>query len=395
MASSTSLLLVRASGSAPGSAALRTAASASTSVRAFGSSSSGASNLSTYNASTPASVLTSSPGANGKPPQHLLTLADLSPAQIQAYLDSAASLKSKWYASKALPDSLANKSIALLFTKRSTRTRVSAETSITQLGGAPLFLGPSDIQLGVNETLYDTTRVLGSMVDGIFARVGGHDEVELLAKHSRVPIINALSARYHPTQILADLQTLLEVYAGLNSSDLSKLAGIKVAWVGDSNNILNDMIVAYPRLGIHLAIATPRGDAYKRDEVVWGTMQDGLNAGDVLSGVSAGQITWSNDPLEAVKDADVIVTDTWISMGDEATKDQRLRDFGGFQVTEDLGKRGGAKPDWKFLHCLPRKGDEVDDEVFFSDRSVVFQEAENRKWTIIALFDRIFGQRVL
>ncbi|KAK0521696.1 ornithine carbamoyltransferase [Tilletia horrida] len=363
-------------------------------VRAFASSAPAAA-LSTYDASTPADVLKSAPGSGGNPPPHLLTLADLSPAQIQSYLDSAASLKSKWYASKALPESLSKKSIALLFSKRSTRTRVSAETSVTLLGGAPLFLGPSDIQLGVNETLYDTTRVLASMVDGIFARVGGHDEVELLAKHSRVPIINALSARYHPTQILADLQTLLEVYAGPGSSDLTKLAGLKVAWVGDSNNILNDMLVAYPRLGIHLAVATPRGDAYKRDDIVWGTMQDGLRAGDILPGVAAGQISWSNDPLEAVKDADVIVTDTWISMGDEATKDQRLRDFSGFQVTEDLAKRGGAKPDWKFLHCLPRKGDEVDDEVFFSKRSVVFEEAENRKWTIMALFDRIFGHRTL
>ncbi|CAD6887628.1 unnamed protein product [Tilletia controversa] len=353
------------------------------------------SSLTSHVPTTPDSVLNSAPGTKGRPPIHLLSLADLSTKQIQSIINLASSLKAASYANRRIRTSLQSKNIALLFTKRSTRTRVASETSISTLGGHPLFLGPSDIQLGVNETLYDTTRVLASMVDGIFARVGGHDEIELLAKHSRVPIINALSARYHPTQILADLQTLVEVYGDKgDSSSLSKLAGIKIAWVGDSNNILNDMLVTYPRLGIHLAVAAPKGDAYKRDEIVWQTMQDGLKAQSEASDVPVGQVSWSNDPLEAVKDADVIVTDTWISMGDEATKEQRLRDFAGFQVTEDLAKRGGAKPDWKFLHCLPRKGDEVDDEVFFSDRSLVYPEAENRKWTIMALFDRIFAKRM-
>lgn len=210
-----------------------------------------------------------------------------------------------------------------------------------------------------------------------------------------MPVINALSARYHPTQILADLQTMLEIYAPTSSpTSLTSLAGLKVAWVGDSNNILNDMLVAYPRLGINLSVATPKGSAYARDELVWGTMQDGLSAlsKSGTSPVALGQVTWSNDPAEAVKDADIIVTDTWISMGDEAQKEQRLRDFKGFQVTEEMAKQGGAKPDWKFMHCLPRKGDEVDDEVFYSDRSVVFPEAENRKWTIMSLFDRMFGR---
>lgn len=188
---------------------------------------------------------------------------------------------------------------------------------------------------------------------------------------------------------------MLEVYAPTSSpTDLTSLAGLKVAWVGDSNNILNDMLVAYPRLGIHLSVATPRGAAYARDEIVWGTMQDGLSALSSAgsSPVALGQVSWSNDPSEAVKDADIIVTDTWISMGDEAQKEQRLNDFKGFQVTEEMAKQGGAKPDWKFMHCLPRKGDEVDDEVFYSKRSIVFPEAENRKWTTMSLFDRMFGR---
>ncbi|PWY98291.1 putative ornithine carbamoyltransferase precursor [Testicularia cyperi] len=347
-------------------------------------------------------------------PPHLLTLADLSPAQIESVLQSAIDFKAAFKASSLsvpsasrkqlapgqapIEQSLANKTVAIMFSKRSTRTRVASETSCASLGGTGLFLAPSDIQLGVNESLYDTAKVVSSMVDGIMARVGGHDEVEMLAKHSTVPVINALSARYHPTQILADLQTMLEVYptsaSSSTSSKLASLAGLKVAWVGDSNNILNDMLVAYPRLGIHLSVATPKGSAYARDELVWGTMQDGLSAlsKSGSSSVAMGQVTWTNDPLEAVKDADVIVTDTWISMGDEAQKDQRLRDFKGFQVTEEMAKKGGAKPDWKFMHCLPRKGDEVDDEVFYSNRSVVFPEAENRKWTIMSLFDRMFGR---
>ncbi|TKY84608.1 hypothetical protein EX895_006510 [Sporisorium graminicola] len=354
---------------------------------------------------------TSSTTAAQRAPPHLLTLADLSPAQIGSVLESAIQFKSAFRAtSLALPESsrkqlaagespivqsLKNKSIAIMFSKRSSRTRVASETSVASLGGTGLFLAPSDIQLGVNESLYDTAKVVSSMVDGIMARVGGHDEVELLSKHSTVPVINALSARYHPTQILADLQTMLEIYAPSSSpTDLTSLAGLKVAWVGDSNNILNDMLVAYPRLGIHLAVATPKGPAYQRDELVWGTMQDGLSAlsKSGTSPVALGQVTWSNDPAEAVKDADIIVTDTWISMGDEAQKEQRLRDFTGFQVTEAMAKQGGAKPDWKFMHCLPRKGDEVDDEVFYSHRSVVFPEAENRKWTIMSLFDRMFGR---
>ncbi|SOV02352.1 probable ornithine carbamoyltransferase precursor [Ustilago sp. UG-2017a] len=354
---------------------------------------------------------TSSSLAATRTPPHLLSLADLSPAQIASVLESAIEFKSAFRStSLALPESsrkqlslgespivqsLKNKSIAIMFSKRSTRTRVASETSVASLGGTGLFLAPSDIQLGVNESLYDTAKVVSSMVDGIMARVGGHDEVELLSKHSTVPVINALSARYHPTQILADLQTMLEVYASASSpTDLTSLAGLKVAWVGDSNNILNDMLVAYPRLGINLSVATPSGSAYQRDELVWGTMQDGLSAltKSGSSPIALGQVNWTNDPLEAVKDADIIVTDTWISMGDETQKEQRLRDFKGFQVTNEMAKKGGAKSDWKFMHCLPRKGDEVDDEVFYSDRSIVFPEAENRKWTIMSLFDRMFGR---
>ncbi|WFD27290.1 ornithine carbamoyltransferase [Malassezia nana] len=328
----------------------------------------------------------------------LLTLAELSLEEIEGVLQRAAELKRTVKHTalgvRDLEPSLAGKTIAILFSKRSTRTRVASESSVAALGGHGMFLAPSDIQLGVNESLLDTARVISSMVEGIMARVGGHEEIEGLANESMVPVINALSSRFHPTQILADLLTMLELEApeGAALPKLAGLAGRKVAWVGDSNNILNDMLVTYPRLGMHLSVATPSGPAYERDPVVWDMMQQGLR-----DQRAAGQVEWSHDPQQAVRDADFIVTDTWcvhvthtrISMGDEAQKDQRLRDFQGFQVTDELATRGGAKPDWKFLHCLPRKAQEVSDEVFYGPRSLVFPEAENRKWTIMACFEYV------
>ncbi|WFD20166.1 ornithine carbamoyltransferase [Malassezia caprae] len=330
---------------------------------------------------------------------NLLTLADLSVNEIEGVLQRSAqfkrTVKGTALGVRDLERSLERKTIAIIFSKRSTRTRVASESSVAALGGHGMFLAPSDIQLGVNESLFDTARVVSSMADGIMARVGGHHEVEGLANESAVPVINALSSRFHPTQILADLLTMLELDGTAHGAppSLQSLIGKKVAWVGDSNNILNDMIVTYPRLGMHLSIAAPQGPAYERDPVVWDLMQKGL--AELPSQHTPGQIEWLHDPHQAVCDADFIVTDTWISMGDEAQKDQRLRDFQGFQVTEELARRGGSKPDWKFLHCLPRKAEEVSDEVFYGPRSLVFPEAENRKWTIMACFDWLFGGRAL
>lgn len=357
---------------------------------------------------------------NTRTPPSLLSLAQLSPEQIASIIAQSSEMKmahrqsspkhaldpanspaqGKASGGHIYEQTLRDRTVAIMFTKRSTRTRVASETSIKALGGHPMFLGPSDIQLGVNESLYDTAKIVSSMADGIIARVGQHDEIELLAKESDVPVLNALSARYHPTQILADLQTMVEddllstklSSATSASKEVSKLGilaplhGLKVAWVGDSNNILADMLVAFPRLGINLSVAVPKG--YERDEVVWGEMEDGLKTSTPWS---KGYVEWTKDPRKAVKDADIVVTDTWISMGDEASKEQRLRDFAGFQVTEELCK-GSAKPDWKFMHCLPRKSNEVDDEVFYGPRSIVFPEGENRRWTIQALVDRMFGK---
>ncbi len=399
--------------------------------------------FSTSSSSAAAAAGASSSGS--KKPPSLITLADLSLAQLQSLTDTAYAFKQavravspglpsgsrKVHPSSSfplppsaelaahassretgLPLSLAEKTVALLFTKRSTRTRVASETSVASLGGHAMFLGPSDIQLGVNESLHDTAKIVSSMTDGIMARVGAHEEIETLVEHSSVPVVNALSSRYHPTQILADLLTLVEHYPSEGSgsiqasakqgSSLVELANrhrLRVAWVGDSNNILNELIVTLPRLGIDLSIATPPPKAsglYARDEIVWATAQAGLRASAAeakeLGFERQGELFWTHDPAKAVEGADVLVTDTWVSMGDEGSKAERLRDFKGYQITEQLARAGGAKPDWKFMHCLPRKQEEVDDEVFYGPRSLVFPEGENRKWTIMAVFDRIFGR---
>ncbi|KAF8263599.1 ornithine carbamoyltransferase [Lactarius quietus] len=340
---------------------------------------------------------------------HLMTLADLSGPQILRIVAHAHHLKqlsTPWLAPQLssakqprlrMPSqSLFNKSIALLFSKRSTRTRLAAETASLLLGGRALFLGKEDIQLGVNESPRDTARVIGGMCQGIFARVGDHSEIEELANHSPVPVLNALSSLWHPTQILADLLTLHE-HAHLfdpssppptpavkaHTAALPTLRPLTIAYVGDSANVLNDMLVTYPRLGHSLRVATPPQPAYQAPVPVWDRVKE-LKCDE--------KIWWGTDPREAVQGVDVVVTDTWISMGQEAEYEQRVRDFAGYQVTEALCREGGAHPDWKFLHCLPRKKHEVDDEVFYGPRSLVFPEADNRKWTIMAAFDLLFGK---
>ncbi|KAM0746149.1 putative ornithine carbamoyltransferase [Meredithblackwellia eburnea MCA 4105] len=350
-------------------------------------------------ASSSSSTFIPPPPVLSPAPPHLLTLADLNVSQIQSLISSALAFK-RHYKANAVPEqgkageelakiplalkSLDHKTVALMFSKRSTRTRVATESAVHMLGGHPMFLGSQDIQLGVNESLYDTSRVVSSMVDGIMARVGDHSEIETLAANSSVPVINALSSLYHPTQILADLQTLLELH-GPFSTYLSSLSGLTVTWIGDSNNILNEMLVTYPRLGINLNIATPRG--YDLDPVVLERMEEGLSKEG-----GSGKVFHTNDPLEALKGADVVTTDTWISMGQESESAQRLKDFSGYQITQSLLSAGGAKPGCMFMHCLPRHQEEVDDEVFYGEKSVVFQEAENRKWTILAVMDAFVGR---
>ena len=242
-----------------------------------------------------------------------------------------------------------------------------------------MFLGQDDIQLGVNESLYDTSVVISSMVSSIVARVGPHSDIASLAKHSTVPVINALCDTYHPLQAIADFLTIHEAFPSHGGSGLG-VEGLKIAWIGDANNVLFDMCIGARKMGVDVAVATPKG--YE----IPGFMREIIKqAGEGVE--KPGKVSETLVPEEAVKNADFLVTDTWISMGQESEKAKRLTDFNGFQVTADLAKRGGAREDWKFMHCLPRHPEEVSDEVFYSPKSLVFTEAENRLWAAISALE--------
>jgi ornithine carbamoyltransferase len=261
------------------------------------------------------------------------------------------------------------KSMGMIFQKRSTRTRMSAEVAWNLLGGHAVFLGSTDIHLGVEESVGDTARVLSHMNDCLLARVYAHQDVVDMASAASIPVINALSNSHHPLQALADYMILQESF---RRQDLS---GLDLAWVGDGNNVCNSYLILGANLGCNMRVATPPG--YE----VQPSIRKHVAAVSELSGA---RILYSNDPLEACQGAEVIATDTWVSMGDEAEQAKRLSDFEGFQVTEQMG--AVAKPNWKFLHCLPRKKYEVSDEVFYNPkRSVVWDEAENRLWTLASV----------
>jgi ornithine carbamoyltransferase len=280
---------------------------------------------------------------------------------------------------KSLEGALTSKTVAMLFSKRSTRTRVSTEGAVVTMGGHPMFLGKDDIQLGVNESLYDTSVVISSMVSCIVARVGPHSDIASLAKHSTVPVINALCDTFHPMQTIADFLTIHEAFPSQKGSGLG-VGGLKIAWIGDANNVLFDMCIGARKLGVDVAIATPKG--YEIPDLMREIIKQ---AGEGVE--YPGSISETNIPEEAVQNADVLVTDTWISMGQESEKEKRLKAFTGFQVTADLAKRGGAREGWQFMHCLPRHPEEVTDEVFYSPRSLVFTEAENRLWAAISALE--------
>ncbi|RKF78805.1 Ornithine carbamoyltransferase, mitochondrial [Golovinomyces cichoracearum] len=313
---------------------------------------------------------------SSRTPRHLLSIADLSTSELNVLVLNASRHKATITSGDIPPNirgSLSSKTVAMMFSKRSTRTRVSTEGAITLLGGHPMFLGSSDIQLGVNESLRDTSRVISSMSAAMIARVGCHSEVLNLAKWSTVPVINALSNDFHPFQTIADLLTIKEAFH-LKRNDLS---GLKIAWIGDSNNVLFDLALGALKLGINISVASPIGY----------TIPEPMRKLIVSANTSGANFEETNVPEEAIKGADILVTDTWISMGQEEESERRLQAFSGFQITEDLAKRGGANKDWKFMHCLPRHQDEVDDDVFYGHRSLVFPEAENRLWSAVSVLE--------
>lgn len=298
----------------------------------------------------------------------LLTLKDLSSEEMRFLLDEALEFK-KNRADHIQKGLLKGKTLGMIFQKRSTRTRVSTETAMVELGGHALFLGKDDIQLGANESLHDTAKVLGRMVSGILARVFDHEDVETLAKFSGIPIINALSNKYHPLQGLADVMTIEE--------HLGKLNGVKMAWIGDGNNVCHSLMIASIKMGMEMHIATPEG--YEPDSEVVNYCQANSSFPD--------QIKLSNDPILATTEANVVVTDTFVSMGQESEKKEKLLKFNDFQVTEELVKH--AAKDYIFMHCLPRHKEEVTDEVIYSNNSVVFDEAENRLHTVAAVLKNV------
>jgi len=302
-----------------------------------------------------------------------MTIADLSTDELKDLLTLSADLKT-FYKGDKLATPLAGKSLGMIFQKRSTRTRVSSETGMALLGGHALFLGPSDIQLGVNECMLDTAKVLSGFNSVLLARVFAHSDVQELAEHATVPVINALSDLYHPLQTLADLLTLQEHFG-------QDLAGKTLAWVGDGNNVLHDLMLGAAKMGMHVRVATPEG--YRPDAGITALTQQ-------LCADNGTSFLMTADPLEAVAGCNVVVTDTWVSMGQEEEAAIRLRDFAGYEVNAAMMAQAAA--DAVFLHCLPRHKEEVSDEVFYSDKSLAFPEAENRMWTVMAVILSMLGK---
>ncbi len=268
---------------------------------------------------------------------------------------------------------LKGKTLAMIFTKSSTRTRVSFEAGMYQLGGFPMFLSANDIQLGRGESIYDTANVLSRFVDGIMIRTFDHQDVLDLAEFGSIPIINGLTDLLHPCQVMADLMTVYE--------HKGKLEGLKFAYIGDGNNMANSILYGCAKAGMNVSVATPVG--YAPDaEVIANAKDDAKQTGS--------EIIITNDPLEAIKDADVVCTDTWVSMGQEAEKAERIKIFGDYQVNAELFAK--SKEDSIFLHCLPAyRGYEVTEDVIDGPRSVIFDEAENRLHAQKAVLAAVMG----
>jgi len=293
----------------------------------------------------------------------LLTLRDLNYGELEELFALTAKLKRERGKSDFRP--LAGKSIGLIFAKSSTRTRVSFEVGVHELGGNPLYLDQGKMQIGRGETVADTARVLSRYLHGIVIRTFAHAEVEELARVASIPVVNALTDEYHPCQILADLFTILE-YSGTLK--------VKTVFVGDgSSNIANSLMLAAKLTGMHLVIAAPRDFAPNR----------------AILAECGGAVAWREDPDEAVKNADYIYTDVWVSMGFEAEKAERLAKLAPYQVNDRMLKF--AAPGVKLLHCLPaHRGEELTAEVMDSDASIVFDEAENRLHVQKAVLATIF-----
>jgi ornithine carbamoyltransferase len=304
--------------------------------------------------------------------KHFIDLSDVSASEILDLINFAIELK-KMRETGAEYAPLRGKTLAMIFTKSSTRTRASFESGMYQLGGYPMVLNAADLQLGRGEPIIDTARVLSRYADGIMIRTYSQKDVEDLALYGSIPVINGLTDDTHPCQILADLMTILECKG--------RLAGVKLAYVGDGNNVANTLLQACPKVGMDISIATPPAYACRKAYV-----DQALEA----SKTSGSAVRILADPAEAVRGADVVYTDTWVTMGDEGAKAERIESFRGYMVDAALMSKAGAGA--IFLHCLPAyRGLEVADDVIEGPASRVFDEAENRLHTQKAVMVRLMA----
>jgi len=292
-----------------------------------------------------------------------ITMLEYTREEILLILETAKQFKARYYAGERIIPVLVGRHLAMIFEKPSTRTRVSFETAMKELGGFAMSMNWNELQLGRGETIEDTARVLSRYVDGIMARVYEHEKLEKLAEYATVPVINGLSDLLHPVQALSDIYTIMEK----KGNDFKKL---KIVFVGDgSDNVLHSLMLAVGIMGGRIVISTPKGYEPHPRVVKWF---------EEKAAPYGGEYEIVRDPYEAVKGADVVYTDVWVSMGQEKEREKRIRDLEPYRVTVDLMKH--AKPDAIFMHCLPaHRGEEVVDEVIDGKWSVVWDQAENRK----------------
>ena len=301
-----------------------------------------------------------------------LALADYSPDEILSLIEFGLELKRKQKAGEAYRP-LAGKTLAMIFEKSSTRTRVSFEVGMLQLGGHALFLSKNDIQLGRGETIADTARTLSRYVDGIMIRTYAHKNVVELARNATVPVINGLTDLSHPCQALSDYMTIYE--------KRGRLAGLKLAFIGDGNNMVHSLMVGGTKLGLHVAVSSPAG--YEPKAEIVRIAQEAAQA-------AGGKYTFHYDPRDAIRDADIVYTDVWASMGQEAEQQERELAFRSYQVNAELVQL--AKPDYLFMHCLPaHRGEEMTAEIIDGPNSIVFDQAENRLHAQKAILAALMG----
>ncbi len=299
-----------------------------------------------------------------------VTIGELKKEEVKEILSLAMEIKKN---KKKYGNALKDKILAMVFEKPSLRTRMTFEVGMLEMGGKAIYLGPSEIQLGKRESIADVARNLERWVDGIMIRTFGHKNVEEMAKWAKPPVINGLTDLHHPCQALADYFTLFEKFG--------KLEGLKIAYIGDGNNVCHSLIEGASKLGVNISVATPEGYEPKK-EIVEKTMKEANSKIEIL-----------RDPVEAVKNADAIYTDTWTSMGQEHEKEIRIKIFRSYQVNKSLMEKTGKKS--YFMHCLPaHRGEEVTDEVIDSEYSIVFDEAENRLHVQKAIMYILMGGKV-